>query len=238
MNSEGRRFALFGLSLVVAAVCAGLGVWQGRRLAARRALNRTTSAARALPEVNLNQLDANQQLSQRRIVARGRFDHDHSFVLRGRVEREAPGVQLVVPLRLEGRPEAVLVNRGFAPAPDAARPDTARLDRTVDLQVRGLALPVPVGPDSGAPVNYGGSTSWRRLDLAAIQARLPYPVLDVYLHETEAESRGEGASRWPAPATLPPLDDGPHLSYMLQWFGIGVAAVGFGILVLRSKGSK
>jgi surfeit locus 1 family protein len=232
------RLGLFALLLLVAAVCVGLGLWQGRRLSARRVSNRIALAARALPEIDLNQVTATDSLVQRRVIARGHFDHAHTFVLRGRVEREAPGVQMVVPLRLEGRPEAVLVNRGFAPAYDAARPDTNAVDRTAEATVRGLGLSVPIDSDSGAPLEYRGTLTWRRLDLAAARARLPYPVLEIYVHETEHESRAQGAPPWPVPASLPPLTDGPHLSYMIQWFGIAAAAVAFGIGFVLRGGSR
>ena len=235
MNSGGRRFGLFALMLLVSAICVGLGIWQGRRLTARRSANQVALSARALPEVNLNEMVLNQALPGRRIRARGTFDHAHSFLLRGRVEREVPGVHMVVPLRLEGQPEAILVNRGFVPAPDAARPDTSAIDRTAELQVRGLAMAIPSSADSGGPLTYAGATTWRRLDLAAVKARLPYPVLEVYLHETEPEPRLEAASRWPTPAELPRLDDGPHLSYMIQWFGIAAVALGFAVAVLRQS---
>lgn len=238
MNPGGRRFGLFALMLLVSAICAGLGLWQGRRLTARRSANQIALAARALPEVDLNEMVLNQALPGRRVRVHGTFDHANSFVLRGRVEREVPGVQIVVPLRLEGQPEAVLVNRGFVPAHDAARPDTGAIDRTAELTVRGLAVSIPSSADSGGPLTYAGATTWRRLDLAAVTARLPYPVLDVYLHETEPEPRVEGASRWPTPAQLAPLDDGPHLSYMIQWFGIAAAALGFGVAVVRRGETK
>ena len=236
MNPGGRRFGLFALMLLVSAICVGLGLWQGRRLAARRAANQVALSARALPEVDLNEIVINQALPGRRVRARGTFDHTNSFVLRGRVEREVPGVQVVVPLKLEGQSEAVLVNRGFVPAHDAARPDTSAIDRTAEVSLQGLAVSIPSSSDSGAPLTYAGATTWRRLDLAGVKARLPYPVLDVYLHETEPEPRAEGASRWPTPAELPPLDDGPHLSYMIQWFGIAAAALGFGVAALRRGG--
>jgi cytochrome oxidase assembly protein ShyY1 len=216
------------VSLAISAVCVGLGIWQSRRLSARRALNATTEAARAMSELNLNRAGPSAVLYQRRVTARGRFDHAHTFILRGRVDRESPGVQVVVPLRLDGRLDAVLVNRGFVPAPDAARPDTSLIDRTEEAAVRGLALPIPSSPDSGAPIPYGGAETWRRLDLAAIRGRLPYPILDVYIQEIAPDSAGTPA-RWPRPTALPPLDDGPHFSYMVQWFGIAAVALVFGV---------
>jgi surfeit locus 1 family protein len=225
-------------TLAVAGLCVHLGLWQGRRLQERRAGNRVALEQRRLPPVDLNATEAaGDWLVQRRAVARGTYDHDRAFVLRGRVEREIPGVQVVTPLRLEGREEAVLVNRGFVPAVDAATPSPEMLSRAGDGTVRGILLRVPVSGDSGGRLEFRGGVSWRRLDLHAARARLPYPVLDVYLHLTEPEQRpaGDGGGRYPIPAALPPLDDGPHLSYMVQWFGIGAAALVFGVVfVLRS----
>jgi surfeit locus 1 family protein len=239
MSPRGRSgYGLFVVMLLVSAVCVSLGVWQGRRLAARRSANQVALAARALPEIDLTSDVPNQAPVQRRIRATGVFDHERSFVLRGRVEREVPGVQIVVPLRLRGREDAVLVNRGFVPAADAARPDTSQIDRPDSAEVSGLAFAIPAGADSGAPLAFQGATTWRRLDREAIRARLPYPVLDVYLHQVEPDARPEGATRWPRPAALPPLDNGPHFSYMVQWFGIAAVALVFGVIALRRDGEK
>lgn len=231
------RLALFGVTVAVAGVCVALGLWQGRRLSERRAVNRVALEGRARPPVDLNQPGAGTDLRQRLAVARGRFDHDRAFVLRGRVERSAPGVQVVTPLLLHDRDTAVLVNRGFVPAADAMVPEPDAVNGVDTVEVHGVLLPVPESPDTGGRIERGGAVSWRRLDLRAARGELPYPVLDVYLHETEPEVRPPGGSRFPTPAAMPPLDDGPHLSYMIQWFGIGAAALVFGVaFVLRGTG--
>jgi len=237
-----RPTALVVAAVLAAAGCVALGIWQGRRLMGRRAANEATLARRELPVVVLNDPATPTDLAQRRVVASGNYDHLTSLVLRGRLEREVPGVFLVTPLRLDGRPDAVLVLRGFVPAADAHRPDTSLVARPngVGVTVEGIALAVPSSPDSGSPLTTSGFTSWRRLDLAALRRRIPYPLLDVYVHETTAgrqDGMTAGTDRkrpFPRPVALPPLDDGPHLAYMIQWFGIAVVAAAFGIAVLRS----
>ena len=235
---SGTRITLIVVCLVVAAGSTGLGFWQLRRLQARRAANRVALAGRTLPPVSLNALATHDSLNQRRARAIGTFDYSHAFFLRGRVEREAPGVHLVVPMKLDGRQEAVLVHRGFVPADDALRPDTSTIDITPgERTVEGILLAVPDDPAGAAPIVVGGDTTWHRLDLAMVRARLPYPVLDVYLFETERESRPDAARPWPVLASLPALDDGPHLSYMVQWWGIAAAALVFAAIFGRSQQS-
>lgn len=240
--TRGARAGLFALTLLSAALCSGLGVWQTRRLIERRAANERALAGRELPEVALNEtrMDGNGRegasgLDQRRVMATGTWDHAHTFVLRARSDRDAPGVHIVTPLRLDGREEAVLVNRGFVPADDATNPVLA-WDQPERGSVRGFAFLIPVVPDSGTPHTQAGRTTWRRLDLATVKARLPYPVLDVYVHLTEREVRADSASPWPIPARLRPLDDGPHLNYLVQWFMLAGASLAFGLLFVLRNG--
>lgn len=231
---SGTRIALVGVCLVVAAGATGLGFWQLGRLQARRAANTIAIAGRSLPAISLNAPGSHDALNQRRGSATGTFDYSHTFVIRGRVERDAPGVHLVVPLRLAGSERAVLVHRGFVPANDALRPDTSTIDLTPgERTVAGILLGVPDDPATAAPLALGRDTTWQRLDRAAVRARLPYPVLDVYLFETERESRPDAARPWPILASLPALDDGPHLSYMVQWWGIAAAALAFALIFGR-----
>lgn len=239
------RAALFGLTLLSAAVCSSLGIWQFRRLMDRRAANERAVAGRELPEVGLSgssgksgEPGASGALDQRRVVATGTWDHVNTFVLRARADRDAPGVHIVTPLRLDGRDEAVLVNRGFVPANDATRPGVA-WDQPERGTARGFAFLIPSVPDSGTPLRLDGRTSWRRLDLATVRGRLPYPVLEVYVHVTEREARADSASPWPIPARLQDLNDGPHFNYLVQWFMLAAASLAFGVIfVLRRQDGK
>jgi cytochrome oxidase assembly protein ShyY1 len=75
-----------------------------------------------------------------------------------------------------------------------------------------------------------------------MRARLPYPIAPVYLVAEADSAEGEAHTTrgrvYPFRAEPPLLDEGPHLMYAVQWFGIAVAVVAFGIIfVLRGGGS-
>ena len=231
--STAARLSLLALCLSSAVVCTLLGLWQTDRLLTRRAANAYAMARRDLPVAELNRAIPDT-LDQRPLLATGTWDHAHTFVLRARADREAPGVHIVTPLRLEGRAEAVLVNRGFVPAPDATTPGVPWWEPATGT-VTGIGFAIPSVADSGTPLVRPEGTTWRRLDLATVQRRLPYPVLDVYLHVTEPEPRDSAASPWPRPARLLPLDDGPHLNYLFQWFSLAAASLAFGVIFLRKR---
>ena len=50
------------------------------------------------------------------------------------------------------------------------------------------------------------------------------------------EQRPPNPLALPAPVPLPPLDEGPHLSYAVQWFIFGsIAVIGYVVLAMRER---
>jgi surfeit locus 1 family protein len=227
MSPTTRRITIVGLMLL-AALCVRLGFWQVERLSERRAVNRAALAARAKPALDLGASVASTaaELSDRWVEARGVYDREHEIVLRGEAFQGAPGVHVVTPLRLAGSGAAVLVLRGFVPAADAVRAKTDSLVEPGTVRVRGLAIPIPSG--AGQPVEHAGRTTWARLDLEAVRARLPYPLLPVVVRQTPDPS----LPRLPRRLPVPELNDGPHLNYAIQWFLFAGMAVAFAVLVV------
>jgi len=220
------------LLLLAAAGFVRLGFWQLDRLRQRRAANVATTAARQAPPVTLT-ADADigepEALAERRATARGRYDHTRDVIVRGEVLQGSPGVLVVTPLLLGPRGPAVLVERGFLPAPDAVTVSLEGLQEPGDVTVRGIARPVPTG--GGEPIERDGRTTWRRLDLPALRARLPYELLPVYVQQSPDTSL-PGFPRRVAPA---PIDEGPHLSYAIQWFLFAGMAGAFAVLVVGRR---
>jgi len=224
----------FGVTIVVALLCLGLSGWQLSRRAERRAANAMALAGRTLPVLDLSGPSDGAPRAQRRIRARGVFDHESEIILRGHLLTGAPGVHVVTPLRLTGSDSAILVNRGFVPAADGATPDNPIPPEPGLVNIEGIGLAVPVTAEGGQPAGGAGKESWRRMDLAALRARLPYPILEVYLLALPDSSR----QGWPRRVVPPPLDEGPHLSYALQWLGIAAAVFGFGLFFVLGIGRR
>lgn len=208
------------LSLVVGTACIALGFWQLRRLNERRELNAEVSRRRSLPAMALDSIGRWQE--DRRGSAAGRLDYAQEFVLRERARSSVPGVEVVTPMLIEGSDTALLILRGFVPSADA-RSYTPALHREADSgAIAGTIRRVPNDSAGARPATVDGTFSLRRLDLSSVRGRLPYPVAATYLI---ADSP---ATLTPAPLrTLPPpLNDGPHLNYAIQWFAFATIAVG------------
>lgn len=214
----------------VALVCLGLGFWQLDRLRERREANLVAAAARSAPRVTIDSAEPiDSTLGGREVRAEGRYDHTHDVVLRGRAYNGSPGVEIVSPLVLEGGRQAVLVNRGFMPTPDAVTVQTDSVREFGTVRVEGAALVVPSG--SGEPLERDYGTTWARLDLKTLSARMPYDLAPVYIRQ----SPDSALPRFPRRLEPVPIDDGSHLSYAIQWFAFSAMAVVFGGVILRTK---
>ena len=218
------RSVLVAGFLLVAAVCARLGIWQVHRLRERRAANTLAQSARAAPTVQVDSFGLDSSLIGRRVVVRGRYDNGHDVVLRGRGYAGVPGVEIVSPL-LQQSGAAVLVNRGFVPAPDAVTVELGALTEPGPVTVKGIALPFDSA--GGAPLRRGNQTTWARLNRRAITEWLPYRIEPLYVRQTPDSS----LPRFPRRLDPPPLDDGPHLSYAIQWFAFSVIALVFAVIM-------
>ena len=228
--SRSRSWRLRAVTTLLALGALGASYWQWSRLATRRASNARILAARALPPVTVTPAGPlDTTLIGRRLQARGRFDVTRQRLLRGRVHDETPGLEVATPFVLEGSDVVLWVLRGFVASPDAATPPAKiALPTEGVVTLTGLALPLPVTADAGQPLARQGTTTWRRLDRADLAATTP-GTPPVYLLLAGGKSGPGGL-----PSVDPPtLDDGPHLSYAIQWIGIAIAIFAFGIIVGR-----
>ena len=219
------------LALVIAAACFRLGFWQLDRLEQRRAQNEQVRQALALPAVQLtpellSEIERNPRaLLNRRVRALGAYDFSRQIVLRGRARDGQPGVHVVTPLLLTDSDAAVLVNRGWAPSPDAATVDLTRFRESGLHEIEGLIQLMPPGTDarSEAPVSAEeGVLTLQRLDPAVLRRWGGDVFLPIYIQQLPDSSRQGSLS----PVTLQELDEGPHLGYALQWFSFGIIALG------------
>jgi surfeit locus 1 family protein len=206
---QRREVTLAIVAGVVAALCVTAGVWQLGRLEQRRARNATLAARLALPPLELRAGTSADSARQRRVVARGVYDFADERTWPGRSFDGTPGVALITPLRLPDG-AAVLVDRGWVPSPDAFHVDHAAYREPDSAVAQGIAL---VPPRGRGDVDPSGFLPF------VIQLGTPEPIRGL-------------PRRWPVPA----FDDGPHLSYAIQWFSFAlIALVGTAVLIRRGR---
>jgi surfeit locus 1 family protein len=160
---------------------------------------------------------------------RGEPDYANEIVLTGRSRQGSPGVYIITPVRRTGSDSAILVTRGWVYSPDAATVDLTRWREPQNV-FTGYVLSLP-STASSAPQQPANGRKVRALTRENVRRLMPYPVATRYL-----VSQDSAADSTPARVGMPVLDDGPHLSYAIQWFAFAaIAIVGAGIVVYRAR---
>lgn len=236
----GRWLIKHLLVVLVLIVLINLGFWQLHRLDEKRTLNRNITAALNQPPIPLSDSSINPaELHFHRVVVTGTFDNAQAIAIRNQfLADDTPGLHLVTPLRLKNSDQAVLVDRGWIPRGDSD-PEPADLtayDVPGEVTVEGIAYQTQTRPGMLSPLDpplKEGQTrlvAWFRVDIDRIQTQLPYPLLPVFVRQLP----GPNAD----PKSLPrqesgvTLDEGPHLSYALQWFSFAaILVVTYGVFL-------
>jgi cytochrome oxidase assembly protein ShyY1 len=223
--------------LVVAGIVAmiNLGFWQLRRLDQRRDFNTKVEARSELPPEPLDEVLASgrpDEIEWRIVTVTGRYLQDEQILVVNRSQRGSAGDNVVTPMSLDGA-RTLIVNRGFVPlsvqappAPDGVVEVVGRIRQSQERRTGQLS-------DAAE----GELTEVQRLDIPRVAPQLPGEVIPVYIDLLTSDP--PEVAGLPEPVVRPPLGEGPHLSYAVQWFIFSVCvAVGWMLAVRRSVATR
>jgi surfeit locus 1 family protein len=201
----------------VAAVCVRLGFWQISRLHEKQALNAAMDRALAMPPLELSELGgAPDSVVGRRVAVRGTFDEARQVLLSARTYNGSPGVHVVTPLVVGAH--AVLVDRGWLPADDAATARPQRYLEPGEREVVGIAEAIAHGAGGLASRVIEADSvrliSARRLDFDSLSAAFPYALAGFAVRQLP----GPGVPAEPVRTPPKHFDETMHVSYAVQWF--------------------
>ena len=235
MNVSRTTLFFCALAVAVSIGCIRLGFWQLARLNERRTMNELIIARLGEVAVPYERIPATSGVRFRRVYANGRYDFDNEFVLTSRSRMGAPGVNIITPLRTDRSDTAVLVNRGWAYAPDGMKVDLALFREDSNAVVDGFVEEYSMA--QGAVSTPSVARAVRRLDRDSLAARLPYPLAPVLLVQRMDSGEFTAVDRGtPVRIEPPPLDEGPHRAYAIQWFAFALVGIaGSALVFLRDR---
>src|SRR4051794_16824029 len=220
-------FPLLVALLVV--VMVNLAFWQIRRLHQREAFNdlvRTNANQPIAPidDVLTPNVDP-EDIEWRRVSVTGRYLPDHQVVEVNRGQDGEAGSNAIDPLE-RGDGTVLIVNRGFVPdtvsVPSPPAGPVTLIGQLRRSESRGLGQ---TSDPSGVVLD-----EVHRIDIPKLTPQFGGDVEPMYLQLLQSDP-AEG--QYPANVTPPVLDDGPHLSYTIQWFIFSVCAIVGWVLVVR-----
>lgn len=222
--------------LIAAGVMVRLGFWQLDRLEQRRTENAQIEAGMSQPALDLAtgvpaDLGA---MAFREVVATGEYLEKESILLRNQAWEGETGYHLISPLRIAGREELLLVDRGFVPLADNSPAALEKYAEPGTVTVQGRLQPfLPKPTFTGvpdAPLTSGETRLlWNFLGFRDLQVQYPEGLMNAWL--LAVPEPGNPAVRTLRETTpAPDLSEGPHLGYALQWFAFAlILVIMFGI---------
>lgn len=222
------RWIPFIAAVIVAAIGISLGNWQERRAAQKLALQQQITALAEIAPLHASDLPPGAQPDEfRKIVADGEFIADWPLYLENRPLDGRAGFYLLMPFRIKGSAQVVLVQRGWF-ARDAR-------DRT-----RIPPIPTPTGPqqisgrvrhDAGHIMQLGErvlpspGAILQNLELQdlAVASKLP---LHAFIIEQSSDTHDGLRRDWPQPS----FGIDTHRGYAFQWYALATAALLFFVI--------
>lgn len=228
---------LFVAALVVAMITACS--WQLTRLQEKKDRNAKVTARTGEPMVAVETIidpgsyDRADAVEFRRVTVTGTYLAEQEVLVRSRSLDGAPGSWVLTPLEVSDG-VAVTVLRGWISNSGQLQSVPERYAApSGEVSVTGLVRRTetrgrfgPRDPESGVLDNLA------RADIARLDQQVPQDLLPVYV-QLEKQRPPTTASA-PTAVAIPALDEGPHLSYAVQWaIFTTVALVGYPLILRR-----
>jgi cytochrome oxidase assembly protein ShyY1 len=218
------------LVLVLVVVMVNLAFWQLRRLDQRQRFNAQVDAHTHQPITPFDDLRSTladpAAVEWRPVRVSGTYLPDHQFLVVNRSQHGDTGRNIVDALTLDDG-SLLLVNRGFLPNSDGL-PAVPSGRVTVVGRLRSSEVRTTGQP---ADQNVADLSEIHRIDIPLLAGQFDTNVQPMYI--AQVESTPPDASML-QPIVLPDTsDEGPHLSYTVQWFIFSACALAGWVLAVR-----
>ncbi|MGB4813334.1 MAG: SURF1 family protein [Methylophilaceae bacterium] len=200
-----------------------LGLWQYQKatlkqqIQAQYALNAKDELTQ-LPKRN----EDLSELQYKKVRLYGQYDLEHQILIDNQIEADQAGFYVITPLKLEGRSDAVLINRGWIAGlanrnavPEFKTP-TVRLEITGQLWLPNKKIFTLETPEQ----KQAETKVWQYLDVDRYQKIIPN-LLPVIIKLDEKSQAGGFVRHWDIPASK----IASNLGYAYQWFGFAGASI-------------
>jgi surfeit locus 1 family protein len=221
LSASGRAATVLIGALIGVSITANLGAWQLRRAAQKLALQTALDSRASLPVLGASELAATAGAAEaqhfRQVRLRGHWAVGRIVFLENRQMDARVGFYVVTPLQLEGRSDAVLVQRGWVPRDQSDRTRLPTVPTPAgEVEVVGHIAPPPARLYEFAALATG--VIRQNLDLDGFAAESGLKLLPMSVQQIDSPATlGDGLlRRWSRPA----VDIHKHYGYAFQWFAL------------------
>ena len=212
------RFWFTLVALTMFTLMLAAGNWQLDRAEQKLQRQASLQAKLALPPVDLGQVRPSEALLYRHVVAQGQWLPQQAILIDNKVYHGVVGYQLVVPFRIAGSGEIVLVKRGWLERSRYVAGLVQEFGGSGPL--RGVAV-IPAERYYELSSDTVSGNIWQNLSLSRYRQHTGQVVAPIVVEE-HSTARDGLVRDWPAP------DAGvdKHRGYAFQWFCMAATVAG------------
>ncbi|WGW13713.1 SURF1 family protein [Saxibacter everestensis] len=206
-------------AIVLAIACVGLGMWQLDRrdqklVEISKVTNNYDGSVKRLDEVigsRTAELPASAEWT--RVVLHGSYSTDETVLARNRPLHQQSGYEIIVPFVLDSG-DAILVDRGWVSTSSSGGvPESVPQPAAGQVTVTAWLRPIQTGIGQGSPEGQITAINPASVPSDSALYQSGYALM---------QSESPAATVTPDRLTKPSIDEGPHLSYGMQWFCFGL----------------
>ncbi|MBN2500593.1 MAG: SURF1 family protein [Anaerolineales bacterium] len=246
----GRRWIITSILVLAAAgAMVRLGIWQLDRLQQRKAFNVRVLTYQDQAPLELDDAAFQEDLYEmeyREVTVAGEYDFDNEVAWRNQIwytgEVTDYGIHLLTPLRIKGSEQVILIDRGWVPNDYANFATWGKFAESGEVTVQGVVRrgqtePKFVGvPDPTLMPGQERLDTWNFVNLERIGEQMDVQLPDVYIQAVPPGGEQELPYKLVEEVEI---DNGPHLSYAIQWFSFStILLVGYPVFVKRQEDKR
>jgi len=221
-------FSLSWTGLLMLVICVPLfiklGLWQYNKAKLKQEIqasynNSLDNDALSLP-AQLNNLD---EWKYKKVKIKGHYETQYQILLDNQVEDSRAGFHVLTPLKIDGRNDYVLVNRGWVAGGSTHTEIPAITTPENTVEIVGLVW-VPskkIFTLEDKTAHKQWNKVWQHMDMERYQKSVAINVLPVVIKLDTRSNAGGFVRNWQLPAEK----IATNMGYAYQWFGFAIASI-------------
>jgi len=221
-------FSFSWTGLLVLMICVPLfiklGLWQYNKAKLKQEIqasynNSLDHDALGLPD-RLNDLD---EWKYKKIKIKGHYETQYQILLDNQIEDSRAGFHVLTPLKIDGRNDYILVNRGWVAGGSTHTdiPVIATPENTVEIVGLVWVPSKKIFTLEDKTEHKQWNNVWQHMDMERYQKSVTINVLPVVIKLDAKSNAGGFVRNWQLPAEK----IATNMGYAYQWFGFAIASI-------------
>lgn len=230
------RLLPFFATILICALGINLGNWQTRRAAEKERLAIVLNQQSEKPAISLNKAAAKSEMTAfRRVTMQGEFVKEWPIYLDNRPLNGVAGFYVLMPFKLSGSTDVILVARGWQPRNPAQRTKMPLLTTPIGLtQIDGVLRDnLDRSMQLGEADAVSPAAIVQNLSIANVGKQTGFAMLNMVLEQSTDTQDGLRRT-WPKPSA----GSDKHRAYAFQWYGLALMAFIFFVVTGIRRGKN